>query len=139
MHILFWTNIRILVSAKCLDSPCTVCFLLPSCSIFNGMFLLLLSCYCCYYLSSCIIIVCFAPWFPLDCFISVVLYRVVACFSLCTRNSFFIPPPSSLNFSSLFCLFSGRKSPGPFPDSFVLWRFTRVLLSKIVRSRLLIH
>lgn len=34
-----------MISAKCFDStPCTVCFLLSSCSTFNGMYC---SCYCC--------------------------------------------------------------------------------------------
>lgn len=92
---MYRTNIDILISAKCLDSPCTGCFLLPSCSTFNGMFLLMLSCYCCYYPSYCFVVVCFAPW----CLVSSRLFprlylshRIVACLSLCTRNSFFIPP-----------------------------------------------
>lgn len=105
---MYRTNIYILV-AKCLISPCTVCFLLCStfhvlhlmeCTVLVIVVLLLLL------LSSflCVVVVCFAPWFPLDCFRSYLSHRIVACFSLCTRNSFFIstPTPSSLNLSLLF-------------------------------------
>lgn len=122
-------------------TPCTVCFLLSLCSTFNGMYcscyvvlvvllLLLLPPYC-------IVVVCASH----PGFLSIVSARIVACFSLCTRNSFFVlsPTPPSLDLSSLFCLFSGWKSSETSPDPFVLGRFTRVLLSRSIIDPATIH
>lgn len=59
--------------------------------MFNGMYC---TCYCCLIIVVLPSLLCcrclrFAPWFPLDYFRSYLSHRVVACFSLCTRNSFF--------------------------------------------------
>lgn len=130
---MYRTNIHILVSAKCLDSPCTVCFLLPSCSTFNGMYC---SCYYCLVIvviTLLVIVVCFAPWFPLDCFRSYLSHRIVACFSICTRKFFFHSVLYALVSQSLFALlslFGTEVARNSFPDSLVLGRFMRVLLSR---------
>lgn len=106
--VMYWTIIRILISAKRLDSPCTVCFLLPSCSTFNGMYcscyivvllLLLLSFLLC-------VVVCFAPWFPLELFL-VYLFRIVSSHvCLYVHAFFFHSVPYALVSQSLFTLLS---------------------------------
>lgn len=62
-----------------------------------------------------------------------VSYRVVACFSLCTRKFFFHSVPYALVSQSLFALlslFGTEVARNFFPDSLVLGRFMRVLLSR---------
>lgn len=97
----------ILAAAKRLDSAllCTVYFLLSPCFTCNGM---CCSCCCCYCYS------CYShPLYYLSPFVSYlkifsVSIRLYLClvrrmqFSLCTRNSFFISAPPSVDLSSLF-------------------------------------
>lgn len=138
---MYRTNIHILVSAKCLDSPCTVCFLLSSCSTFNGMYC---SCYYCLVIVVTTLLTVLSLFASHPGFLSIVSARtcriVSSHVSLYARvNSFFIlpPTPSSLSLSSPFCLFSGRKSPVIF-SQFSRPReiHARLALSRIIRSRL---
>lgn len=64
------TNIDILISAKCLDSPYTVCSLLylhvlhlMECTVLINCCLVIVV-----IILLTVVVVCFAFWFPLDCF-----------------------------------------------------------------------
>lgn len=133
--VMYRTNIYILV-AKCLISPCTVCFLLSSCSTFNGMYC---SCYCCLVIVVIILLIVLSLFASHPGFLSIVSVRICRIISshvsLYARVILFSSRSlRPLVSQSLFALLSGRKSPETFPDPLVLGRFTRVLLSRIVRS-----
>lgn len=134
--VMYRTNIDILISAKCLDSLCTVCFLL------NLHVLHLMECTvlvnCCLVIIVIILLIVLSLFASHPGFLSifaivpVASYRRMLFISMHAYFFFHSAPydPSSLNLSSPLRLFLGWKSPETFP--LVLGRFTRVLLSRIV-------
>lgn len=140
----------ILVSAKCLGStPCTVCFLLPTCStcLMECTVLVIVVLLLLYYPPYCVVVVCAShPGFL--SIISARICRIVSSHvSLYARVIlFFVSSPYALVSISLRSSVSFRDEshpklhltppPRPTPPPLVLGRFTCVFLSRLVRSRL---
>lgn len=89
-------------------------------------------------------VVCFASWFPLDCFrFSLYICISPSHVSFCARvnNIFFVsrlascnPAPASHRLSISLRSLGTEVAPRLFPDSLVLGRFTRVLRGIIRRA-----